>query len=178
MAEIGHLLLLPPPGVPGRTALARAGAGRGTGADDSQNGAQNITAAVEETGDATSNAPSNSRGKQFRFRVLDGGRSDSLAGNAGVPARADPNAEGTREQAAPSGAQATHNRRAGDSGAGSVPLGTARATFLAQLIAQEQLPQGLYNPPIKTADRAYRQAGGEPALSDGNTSTARFRIAV
>jgi hypothetical protein len=36
------------------------------------------------------------------------------------------------------------------------------ATFLAQLIAQERLPQGLHHPPIRAADIAYRQAGAAP----------------
>ena len=173
MADIGRLLLLPPPAIPGRNAPARVGAGRGEGEAGDERGA---AARVEETADSTSQA----RGKQFRFRVVDGGRNDSL-GNAEVPARTDPNAAGRNTGNARDalGSQATSNRGATSGSNSGVPLGTPQATFLAQLIAQEQLPQGLYDPPVKAADRAYRQAGGEPALADGNnTPTARFQIAV
>lgn len=175
MADIGRLLLLPPPALPGRNTPARI-AGRSEG---DLSGDLGLTARVDEAGDATSNT----RGKQFRFRVLDGGRGDSssnsLGGNAEVPARTDPNAAGNgARQAAGLDYQAGGNRGAAGDSKGGIPLGTPQATFLAQLIAQEQLPQGLYNPPVKTADRAYRQAGGEPALTDGATSTARFRMAV
>lgn len=177
MADIGRILLLPPPAVPGRNAPARVGAGRDeAGASAGSGDEQGIATRVDETADSTSNA----RNKQFRFRVVDGGRSDSL-GNAEVPARTDPNATDQNATAARDalGFQAAGNRgTASGNGKGGVPLGTPTATFLAQLIAQEQLPQGLYDPPVKAADRAYRQAGGEPALTDGGTATAHFRIAV
>lgn len=150
----------------------RVGAGRDEAGSSDEQG---ITTRIDETADSTSNA----RGKQFRFRVVDGGRSDSL-GNAEVPARTDPNATDQSASAARDalGFQAGGNRSATGGNSSGVPLGTPTATFLAQLIAQEQLPQGLYDPPVKAADRAYRQAGGEPALTDSNTATARFSIAV
>nr|WP_298683256.1 hypothetical protein [uncultured Dongia sp.] len=166
MADVSRLLL-PPPSTIGRTPLARIGEGKGEARDE-----QGLVQAVDETADATGGA----RAKQFRFRVLDGGRSDQLAGNAELPARTRPGQDSTAEAASTGGAQTTTNAR-GQQGSG-VPLGTPLATFLAQLIAQEQLPQGLYDPPVKAADRAYRQAGGEPALTDSARSAPRYQIAV
>jgi hypothetical protein len=170
MADVSRLLLPPPSqfaSAGGRTPLARIGEGKGEARDE-----QGLVRAVDETADATSGA----RAKQFRFRVVDGGRSDQLAGNAELPARTRPNQEGSAEAAGANNNQTATNAR-GNQGSG-VPLGTPLATFLAQLIAQEQLPQGLYDPPVKAADRAYRQAGGEPALSDGPRSSPRYQIAV
>lgn len=174
MADIGRLLL-PPPNTIGRTPLARIGEGKGVESrDDSRDNEgrddRGLVARVDEAGDATGGG----RAKQFRFRVLDGGRSDQLAGNAELPVRTQPNPESTAEAAASSAQTAAVRGNQGS----SVPLGTPLATFLAQLIAQEQLPQGLYDPPVKAADRAYRQAGGEPVLADGARSTPRYQIAV
>lgn len=172
MADVSRLLLLPPPGQQGRNSPARIGAGRGDGDSGSD-----LSPRIEEAGDSTANA----RGKQFRFRVFDGGRSDQLAGNAEVPVRADAN---TRDSNAADNTAATSGRTAalGFQGKGStsnaVPLGTPSSAFLAQLIAQEQLKPGLFDPPVKEADRAYRQAGGEPALTDDTSGTARFKMAV
>lgn len=189
MADIGRLLLpppnVPPPNAAARTIPARIGAGSvGRVVDDEQN----LAARVDEAADATSGA----RGKHFLFRVLDGARNDSLAGNAEVPARADKNAqyvrdgnirdENVRDRAAStghaSGNFAGSDRGAAGAGSDGIPLGTPAAAFLAQLIAQEQLPPGLYDPPTKAADRAYRQAGAEPPLSSAATVTPRFRLAV
>jgi hypothetical protein len=167
MADIGRLLLLPPPGpAPSRSTLTRSGGGVDL-ADDRR------TAPVDEAADQTGA----SRGKQFRFRVLDGGHNDFLAGNAEVPARIDPNAEDIRSRGAAANAGGSNAQNAASSRVG-IPFGTPHAGFLAQLIAQEQLPQGLYDPPVKAADRAYRQAGAEPALDARMGGTARFRVAV
>lgn len=184
MADIGRLLLpppnVPPPNAAARTILTRIGAGSvGREVDDEQN----LAARVDEAADATSGA----RGKHFRFRVLDGGRNDSLAGNAEVPAQADKNAQyvrdgNIRDEAASTGHASGNfagiNRGAAGAGSSGIPLGTPAAAFLAQLIAQEQLPPGLYDPPTKAADRAYRRAGAEPPLSNAATVTPRFRLAV
>lgn len=171
MADIGRLLLLPPPNGTGRAVAARSGDGRESAAASDD---RRIAARVEEAADSTSGG----RAKQFRFRVVDGGRSDSLAGNAEVPARFDPNAETIGEQEAAARKSAGNAAGANRSAGGGIPLGTPLATFLAQLIAQEQLPAGLYDPPVKAADRAYRQAGGEPALTDSARSNPRYQIAV
>jgi|JI9StandDraft_1071089.scaffolds.fasta_scaffold36371_2 hypothetical protein len=177
MADIGRLLLPPPSIVTGRSSLVRTPdvrGGDGKGGDAARDDQGQVTR-VDETPDATSGG----RAKQFRFRVVDGGRSDQLAGNAEVPARTTGRTgrtpETEDETAAIRGTQAANAR--GPQG-NAVPLGTPQAAFLAQLIAQEQLAPGLYDPPVKAADRAYRQAGGEPALEGAARSTPRYQIAV
>lgn len=164
MAEIGPLLLPPPAIFSGRSvAPARGPAAGRQGGDDSA-----YLATVDAAADATGGG---SKAKQFRFRVLDGGRSDTL-GNAELPAT-------TRQpDAAQDTSRAALGRDGNASGAKQIPLGTFSAPFMAQLIAQEQLQAGLYDPPVKQADRAYRQAGGEPALNDADSGVARFKIAV
>jgi hypothetical protein len=170
MAEIGPLLLPPPALLSGRTvASSRVGAGSASGRQNGEDSA--YLATVDPAADARADGAGGGRAKQFRFRVVDGGRSDTL-GNAELPA--------TTRQANPTdeNAKAALGRESGTGSAKQIPLGTFSAPFLAQLIAQEQLQAGLYDPPIKQADRAYRQAGGEPALNDPDNSVARFKIAV
>jgi hypothetical protein len=190
MAEIGRLLSLPPPAVPGRPGAiqpaGQPGAGQpGAGQPGAKQAGGSRLAQLPATGNAVGGGigpaeeardqQGNARAKAFRFRVYDGGRPDEgLAGNAGVPARdaaaARPRGGDAAGEPGPAGA----SRRAQ---AGAVPAGSFSAPFLTQLIAQEQLRPGLYDPPLKAADRAYRQAGGEPALADGGVA-ARFRMAV
>ncbi|MDY0872244.1 hypothetical protein [Dongia rigui] len=164
MAEIGPLLLPPPAVYSGRSvAPARGASGGRQSGDDSA-----YLATVDATADATGGG---AKAKQFRFRVLDGGRSDTL-GNAELPATS------RQPDAADDTSRAALGREGNAGGGKQLPLGTFSAPFMAQLIAQEQLQAGLHDPPIKQADRAYRQAGGEPALNDPDNSVARFKIAV
>mgnify|MGYP001407015773 CR=1 FL=1 len=85
-----------------------------------------------------------------------------------------------RDQARAAANRASVAAETGPTTAGTDTAGQAEpkaiATFLAQLISQEQLGQGLYVPPVKTADIAYRRAGGEPSIDIG--SPARFSLAV
>lgn len=163
MAEIGPLLLPPPAIIGGRSlAPARVGAGRQNGEDSA------YLATVDATADSTSGG---ARAKQFRFRVVDGGRNDTL-GNADLPATS--RRTGNTEEAK----QAAIGRDNAGTASKQIPLGTFSAPFLAQLIAQEQLQPGLHDPPVKQADRAYRLAGGDPAWTGEENTTARFQIAV
>lgn len=161
MADIGRILSLPPPVVSGRAGASPF--------DITENKARptdsrDLVAAVERESDDANAA----RAKAFRFRVYDGGRADAaLAGDNGVPSQ--------RTGTTQSDEGETDRARSGNDAPPS--LATPSAPFLAQLIAQEQLRPGLYDPPLRAADRAYRQAGGQPALGDGPT-TARFQIAV
>lgn len=162
MADIGRILYLPPTVVTGRA----------TGIPGEDRGQQPVPAV--ET-DAANAEAGQARAKQFRFRIYDGGRPDqALAGDNGLPTRRADNlrpddADNPRRQSADSEAA----RRQNSAGA----FATASAPFLAQLIAQEQLQPGLHDPPLRAADRAYRQAGGESALAD-RAATGRFRIAI
>ncbi len=171
MAEIGPLLLPPPAFASGRSVTpARNVAGGGPGRQNGEDSA--YLATVDAAADSTSGG---AKAKQFRFRVVDGGRSDTL-GNAGVPTnnRESAATNDTRQAAL----QATLGRDKAATGSTALPLGTFSAPFLAQLIAQEQLKPGLYDPPVKQADLAYRQAGAEPPLHVGDNGTGRFKIAV
>lgn len=162
MADIGRILYLPP-------AVAT---GRATGIPGEDRASQAVPAVETDAANADANQ---ARAKQFRFRVYDGGRPDqALAGDNGLPTRRAGNA---RPQEAERGNQSNAEANAGRSQNFAGGLTTASAPFLAQLIAQEQLQAGLFDPPLRQADRAYRQAGGEPALADGATR-GRFRIAI
>lgn len=171
MTEISPLLPLPAV-INGRSiAPVRPLAGRQNDADDSAYlvpVSSRVDSGVDRGSDATAG---NDRAKQFRFRVVDGGRSDTL-GNAELPTAT---RQGTTQQAA---SEQALGRDASVGGQKQIPLGTFSAPFLAQLIAQEELQPGLYDPPIKQADRAYRLAGAQPALNDPDNGVARFKIAV
>ncbi len=169
MAEIGPLLLPPPAAFSGRSASpTQRSAGKG-GTEEDPRGLTQVDAAADST--------SGPKAKQFRFRVLDGGRGATL-GNAEVPAQTNREADADAS-ASTRTAQGTLGSGTGSrAGSSDIPAGTPVATFLAQLIAQEQLAPGLYDPPVKAADRAYRQAGAEPPLNDGASATAHFKIAV
>lgn len=175
MADIGQILYLPPPVANGRAAAIPT----------DERLRRPVPAIDSDT------AGSQARAKQFRFRVYDGGRRDeaqpheAMAGDNGLPTRRAGNARSdeARPDAAQSGAaQKDRSRHETGGQRGQAFLATASAPFLAQLIAQEQMQAGLHDPPLRAADRAYRQAGGEPALSkDGGPAgfrSPRFQIAV
>jgi len=176
MAEIGRLLSLPPPALPGRPgAIQVAGSNPAAAEARAEPGRQ--VAATRDATEESSGEPS-ARAKQFRFRVYDGGRQQGPADEALAGERAG-SGQVTREGQASREGSATRAGGASTAGSGNrgaIPPGSFSAPFLAQLIAQEQLQPGLYDPPLRAADRAYRPAGGEPALSDAGT--ARFRMAV
>ena len=168
MADLARILALPPP----RSFLPGANSGgnqlrpiRSAHSDEAAANSLTIDSAGQAE-DATAQA------KRFRFRVYDGtGRSGEPADLRHNPGR-DP-AQATANQ--PRVTAPTGQAKAGDAAADpSEPK--AIATFLAQLIAQERLGEGLHAPPVKAADLAYRRAGAEPSLDIG--SPARFSLAV
>lgn len=170
MADISRILALPPP--------VSGSAGRGLG--------ESRVLVSSAPASATAEADTDSaRARQFRFRVYDGGRTGApLGGDNGVPAQRARIGEGETASDSAGDTEGTAARRQvlGTSGlnrqaADELGLATPSSAFLAQLIAQEQLQPGLYDPPVKAADRAYRQAGGEPGLTDG-TAQPHFQIAV
>lgn len=115
------------------------------------------------------------RTRPVRFQVVDGGRygrsEHGLADNAAlsVHRRQRTTDKGRAEEKLEHEAS-SHTLRQNSWSSFSVP-------FLAQWIAQEQLQPGLHHPPTQQADRAYRQAGGEPSLN-GDDKIIRFSIAV
>ena len=175
MADISRILYLPSPPVSGAV-------GRGTGESRAV-----VPGDPKQAGSSQADADQ-IRARQFRFRVYDGGRAEG--GDNGVPTRRasfDTPGFDTDQTAGETENTATRRQALGSAGTGSTAensraavglgLATPSAPFLAQLIAQEQLQPGLYDPPVKAADRAYRQAGGQPAWTEG-AAQARFQMAV
>ena len=135
MSDLAQILLLPPPTPPLQRLPARE-------QELAVNGEPQ-----QQGGDAA-------RGRRFRFRVHEG----IEAGTDIATRRTDPrtalNNDGVTEDATAK-ASSTRIRYAitGDSRAGN------SSAFLAQAFAQEQLGEGLYNPPFAAASAAYTRTG-------------------
>ena len=141
MSEIAQILLLPPP--------PRA----------------NTRALAPQTQDDTAVQPAaadQARARRFRFRVHEGGETAEPGAEldtrrAGRPAALAPrNATLDRSSLLNADGQGRDRRPAlfgADPGRG------ASSAFLAQSIAQEQLGEGLHNPPYATASAAYTRTG-------------------
>lgn len=162
MADLAPILALPPPQSFIRKPAANQlrpieGRGGGAAATGVANGQAN---AADEAG---------AQAKRFKFRVHDGvARNTQSSDLQREPSQAANNRQRIGVEAARTEASAEKTD------ADTEPKGIA--TFLAQLISQEQLGAGLHAPPVRTADIAYRRAGGEPRLDIG--SPARFSLAV
>jgi hypothetical protein len=143
MADIGQILLLPPPAQVRPAATARA------------------LAPQAAPGGSTAGSEDPARARRFRFRVYEGGE----ASDTGTQLE-------TRHAGSPSALTASSidvgntdqlDSEAGRSGGGNVTrFGSnpgASSAFLAQSIAQEQLGEGLHNPPHAAAAAAYTSTG-------------------
>jgi hypothetical protein len=164
MAELARILALPPP----RSFIQKPGGNQLRPIDGLRAGgsaANSLTAGpADASGEATAQA------KRFRFRVQDGAARNTQSSDL----QRDQTHAATNQQQIASEAERTRSTPNGADAAASESKGIA--TFLAQLISQEQLGQGLHAPPLQAADVAYRRAGGEPRLDIG--SPARFSLAV
>jgi hypothetical protein len=149
MADLAQVLLLPPPAPQRSTLPARE--------------ATDLTVSAEApTGDAA-------RARRFRFRVYEGGDSGDAAQTAtsrvgaGRITLVSDNASSAETDADASGL------RRGGTGTYTRLSGNPSSAFLAQSIAQEQLGDGLYNPPNRQATLAYTRAATalQPRLSAG-----------
>ncbi|HVO04708.1 MAG TPA: hypothetical protein VMT54_21100 [Candidatus Cybelea sp.] len=98
------------------------------------------------------------RARRFRFRVYQGGESGNT--NTNYDARRAGTAQGaTGNDAVTQSGSAASSNAANRLTAGITSFGNgASSAFLAQSIAQEQLGQGLHNPPNAAANTAYRTA--------------------
>jgi hypothetical protein len=106
------------------------------------------------------------RARRFRFRVYDGGESSETGTDltarrtGGRAARTDSNSteDATARASAGRIRYATEDSRSG-----------ASSTFLAQSFAQEELGEGLHNPPFAAATAAYSRTGAalNPRASAG-----------
>jgi len=137
MSDLAQVLLLPPPTPPQRLPV-REGNELAVNAD------------AQGGGDSA-------RARRFRFRVYEG----SESGETSVD-----QARGSKVRGALNGGGSTNSTTTqtqtqqqairystGDSGRGS------SSAFLAQAFAQEELGEGLHNPPFAAASAAYGRAG-------------------
>jgi hypothetical protein len=155
MADIGQILLLPPPPVRAtdRALTSHGQPGRGA-VQASEDGSTPAGASVSEQG----------RARRFRFRVYEGGETS----NTGT--ELDTRSTGTKQalttaSTGPGNSDSLDSRSGLSGGAAgrdagfSNPNSGASSAFLAQSIAQEQLGAGLYNPPYAAAAAAYTRTG-------------------
>ncbi len=137
MADFAQILLLPPPAPYVQRLPAR----------------ENELAVQAEVQGSGGDA---ARAKRFRFRVHDGG--DSSETNTDLATRrTDSRAildnEGSAGDATGQPSARSIRYARSDSGSG------ASSAFLAQSFAQEQLGEGLHNPPFAAASAAYTRTG-------------------
>jgi hypothetical protein len=160
MTDIAQIYLLPPPvRLP---ATDRALAPRNAAPED---GSQPAGAAVNEQ----------LRARRFRFRVHEGGETSDTGTEldtrrTGTPASLTAsnidlrNSDSLDNRSGLGGRNATYSNSNGG----------ASSAFLAQSIAQEQLGEGLHNPPFAAATTAYSSTGAAltPRPSAGLNITA------
>lgn len=172
MQEIPRAILLPPPSAQRST--------RGTSSPrdfDGQDlpvetGARRSASAAESTFltliETRREDSVEFKGKQFRFRPYTKSGTAERESDSSTIER--PSA---RELAAPAESEGGAARAVFDgfeSGDGS----RNSSAFLASFIAQEQLSEGLYNPPYGGASDAYRRAGGSPPPAEGAPRVVSF----
>ncbi len=135
MSDLSQILLLPPPTPPLQRLPARE-------QELAVNGEQ------QQGGDAA-------RGKRFRFRVYDGGEANTDIATRRTDPRVGLDSKDGATEDATSRSSSGRIRYAtgGDSRSGN------SSAFLAQAFAQEQLGQGLHNPPFAAASAAYSRTG-------------------
>ncbi|HSE73372.1 MAG TPA: hypothetical protein VLB05_02580, partial [Dongiaceae bacterium] len=108
------------------------------------------------------------KGKQFRFKPY-GSRGTS--GDGGVR---------TADETGSAG-DAASGDRSNDSeivldGFGLGAQQRNSSAFIASVIAQQHLRQGLYNPRHEAASDAYRRAGGSPSAADNRPRVVSFAV--
>jgi len=137
MSDLAQVLLLPPPTPPQRLP-AREGNELAVNADAQGGGSAG--------GD---------RARRFRFRVYEGSESGGTSVDyaRGAGTRAVSSGGRAANTATAETAQQAIRYSTGDSGRG------ASSGYLAQAFAQEELGEGLHNPPFAAASAAYGRAG-------------------
>lgn len=164
MAELARILALPPP----RSFIPKPGGNQLRPIETVRAGASASNTLTAGRADASDEA--SAQAKRFKFRVHDGASRNAQSSDL----QRDQTQAATNRQRIAAESARVQTPDDGTDAAASEPKGIA--TFLAQLISQEQLGQGLHAPPLQAADIAYRRAGGEPRLDIG--SPARFSLAV
>ena len=150
MSDLAQVLLLPPPTPPQRFT---------TGLPVREGNELAVNTDAQGGGDSA-------RARRFRFRVYEGSESSETSTDVarGTGAR---NSSGTASSATTDRSQQAIRYASSDSGKGS------SSAFLAQAFAQEELGEGLHNPPFAAASAAYGRAGNAlntPASAGVNIS--------
>jgi hypothetical protein len=135
MSDLAQILLLPPPTPPVQRLPARE-------QELAVNGE-----VQQQGGDAA-------RGRRFRFRVHEGGEANTDIATR----RTDPRSRLSNDGAAEDAASKASSGRIRYATTGDSRSGNSSA-FLAQAFAQEQLGEGLHNPPFAAASAAYTRTG-------------------
>jgi len=109
------------------------------------------------------------KGKQFRFRPYTnrGGVSERGAESGTIERPAAGDLAAADEADGQAASEVLDGFSSGDGSRNST-------TFLASFIAQEQLSEGLYNPPYAGASDAYRRAGGSPPAIEDRPRVVSF----
>lgn len=169
MQEIPRAILLPPPSSAAQRSTARGA----TSLDQDppiESGARRNAGAASSFLTLIDTRREDSvefKGKQFRFRPYTNRGGERTTGDNTIER---PAAEELR-QADDLDEQAASEALAGF-GTGD---GSRNSTaFLASFIAQEQLAEGLYNPPHAGASDAYRRAGGSPPAIEDRPRVVSF----
>ena len=164
MAELARILALPAP----RSFTPKPTGNQLRPIETARAGGSTANTLTATQTDASDEA--GAQAKRFKFRVHDGAARNTQSSDL----QRDQTQAAANRQRIAAEANRAQTTAEGSDAAASEPKGIA--TFLAQLISQEQLGQGLHAPPLQAADIAYRRAGGEPTLDIG--SPARFSLAV
>lgn len=180
MQEIPRALLLPPPSTQ-RSARGTnsadqdlpvdTGARRSKGANAGSNaGAGSFLTLIETRREDSVEFTADSRGaKQFRFRpYTNRGGTTETERDGNTIERPAPEQLAAPEDVADETARAVLDGFASGDGSRN------SSAFLASFIAQEQLSDGLYNPPYGDASDAYRRAGGSPPVFDDHPRVVSF----
>jgi hypothetical protein len=135
MADFAQILLLPPPQPPLQRLPARE---------------QDLAV----SGEAPQQGGDAARGRRFRFRVHEGDEAGTDIAMRRTDSRVALDNDGAADDATARSSSGRIRYASTDSHAGS------SSAFLAQAFAQEQLGEGLHNPPFAAASAAYSRTGG------------------
>lgn len=177
MQDIPRAILLPPPNPPLRANARGAAALDRDLPEDPERGARRVSgdaaarflALIDVGPEDTIDLQADLKGKQFRFRPY---------GRTGAAERDE--AEKVIER--PAGGETQSAPESGNleaaaqvlEGFANGPQSRNSAAFLASYIAQEQLSDGLHNPPHAAASESYRRQGGAPVLYSAEPRVVRI----
>jgi hypothetical protein len=176
MQEIPRAILLPPPNPPLQRSQARGASALDRDLpDEIVRGTRRSAAAtasfltlIETPPEDTIDLGGELKGKQFRFRPYGRGGGAERPAAEVIERPADAERASAAADSDPSVAAEILDGYASGSGSRN------STAFLASFIAQERLPEGLYNPPYGAASDAYRRAGGSPPAGEAQPRVVSF----